>query len=538
MPQAQSAQIQSAIDKYVTKQYKSSVKSLYNGQSGLWTGDTNKAKFAQLLDALSNPLFNYNFISFNQDKIIDLAYDIDNGNTSPARVARIDVMLTQSYIQLIRFIRVGSTDWALVKRKLRGLKAAQDVRATWEIHTKSMPSAKSILNSIQQNHIKTYLSSLLPMSSEYKRLVKILQKYRSMPKFRKIAYGKILKPHRTDDRIRTIKKLLQFTGDFPKSRSTGTGYGSDLGKAISSFKERFNLAKGNYIDNKTINYLNTSKSDYIKKILVNLEMLRLLPRAYESSHVEINIPEFKLRYYQNYKLAFTSDIILGRIDRPTPIFSDKIKYMVLNPTWSITNNLVRRDLIPMLRKHPSYLKEHNIKAYAGGKSVTPNLQKLFKYEHSKSGLPYRFVQGPSKMNALGKVKFMFPNKYSVYLHDTNNKSLFNHRYRVYSSGCMRVKKPFEFMDELIDHAGANITKSRTKSIFAKNKPTTVHLKRPVPMHIVYQTVKREGKKTYFMYDVYMYDQIVWESMNGHKKSSFRVPKQRLTKIERIGSRIR
>ena len=447
-------------------------------------------------------------------------------------------MLTESYIQLIRFIRVGSTDWGLVKRKLKGLKAAQDVRATWEIHPKGMPSATSISSSIKSGKIKAYLTSMIPMLKEYRTLVKILEKYRAMPKFHKIAYGKILKPHRQDSRIRTIKKLLKFTGDFPRNASTGTGYGNDLGRAIQSFKERFNLTRGNYIDNKTINYLNTSKEEYVKKILVNLEMLRLQPRAFESTQVEINIPEFKLRYYQKGSLAFSSNIIVGRIDRPTPIFSDKIKYMVLNPTWTITNNLVKRDLIPVLKKHPDYLRKHNIKAYSGGKSVTPNLKKLFKYEHKKGGVPYRFVQGPGVTNALGKVKFMFPNKYAVYLHDTDNKTLFKHRYRVYSSGCMRVEKPFKFMDELISNAGANISKPKIKSVFASNKPTTVRLKKHVPMHIVYRTVKRVAKKTYFMYDVYMYDQIVWESMNGHKKSTFRVPKKRLTKIERIGSRIR
>jgi len=544
MPEASSSSISSSISSYTTKNYRNSVKAVYsaNSNKALWTGESNKARFSQLLDALGNPLFNYNYISFNQDKIIDLTFDIDSGVIPSAQipnaVAKLDIMLTESYIQLIRFIRVGSTDWGLVKRKLKGLKAAQDVRATWEIHPKGMPSATSISSSIKSGKIKSYLTSMIPMLKEYRTLVKILEKYRVMPKFHKIAYGKILKPHRQDSRIRDIKKLLQFTGDFPRNASTGTGYGSDLGRAIGSFKERFNLTRGNYIDNKTINYLNTTKEEYVRKILVNLEMLRLQPRAFESTHVEINIPEFKLRYYQKGSLAFSSNIIVGRIDRPTPIFSDKIKYMVLNPTWTITNNLVKRDLIPVLKKHPDYLRKHNIKAYSGGKSVTPNLKKLFKYEHKKGGVPYRFVQGPGVSNALGKVKFMFPNKYAVYLHDTDNKTLFKHRYRVYSSGCMRVEKPFKFMDELISNAGANISKSKIKSVFASNKPTTVLLKKPVPLHIVYRTVKKVSKKIYFMYDVYMYDQIVWESMSGHKKSTFRVPKKRLTKIERIGSRIR
>jgi murein L,D-transpeptidase YcbB/YkuD len=103
---------------------------------------------------------------------------------------------------------------------------------------------------------------------------------------------------------------------------------------------------------------------------------------------------------------------------------------------------------------------------------------------------------------------------------------------------MRVKEPFEFMRELFRDGGANYSESQLQSIFDSNKPTTIKLSRHIPVHVLYQTVKERGGKIHFLYDVYMYDQIVWESMAGHRKSSFRVPQKRLTKIERIGSRIR
>jgi len=405
-----------------------------------------------------------------------------------------------------------------------------------------MPPANSILDSIQQKNIPQYLQSLLPLVGQYKPLVTMLERYRNMPKFPKIPFGKTLKRGRTDSRIRTIKKLLQFTGDFPRNESTGTGYTKSLSTAIASFKKRFNLAKGDYIDNKVIKYLNTTKTAYIRKILTNLDMLKLQPHRLEADHVQINVPEFRLRYYQGGAEAFRSDIIVGRIDRPTPLFSDKIEYMVLNPTWTITDNLVKRDLIPVLKKHPDYLQENNIRVFTsykkGAKESPLDLQKLFSYEHSKKHVPYRFVQYPSAKNALGRVKFMFPNKYAVYLHDTDNKSLFNYRYRVYSSGCMRVQKPYDFMYALLNNAGNNYSESNLQTIFDSNKPTTIRLKRAIPVHVLYQTVRRDRGKDYFFYDVYMYEQIVYESTAGHKKSSFRVPEKRLTKIERIGARIR
>jgi murein L,D-transpeptidase YcbB/YkuD len=206
--------------------------------------------------------------------------------------------------------------------------------------------------------------------------------------------------------------------------------------------------------------------------------------------------------------------------------------MVLNPTWTITNNLVRRDLIPVLRTNPGYLEAHNIHVFAGGKEVPLDFARLAKAEHG-GAIPYRFVQFPSDKNALGRVKFMFPNKYSVYLHDTDNHSLFKYRYRVFSSGCMRVSKPFDFMNILLRHAKGSYTESKIKQIFATNKPTTIRLSRAIPVHVLYNTAYREDGKDYFLYDIYMYDQMIYESSAGHTKSTFTVPKKRLTGIKRV-----
>ncbi|NKQ40108.1 MAG: L,D-transpeptidase family protein [Sulfurovum sp.] len=524
--------IKDNIASYIKSGSRATVNALYeaNNYNPLWIGSENSKQFSQLLRALGNPLFNYKYKQLNQDKIIDLALQDENN-------AKLDILATEAYLKLIHFIRAGDVDWALVKRKLHGLKTSQDVHATWEISPKSMPSSDSILSSIQNKNIKGYLSSLLPLVGQYKPLVIMLERYRNMPSLGKIQYGKILKKGRQDSRIRTIKKLLQFTGDFPKNESTGTGYTKSLSRAIISFKNRFNLAKGDYIDNKVINYLNTSKQEYIKKITTNLDMLKLQPHRFEANHVQINVPEFKLRYYQGGAEAFSSDIVVGRIDRPTPIFNDKIEYLVLNPTWTLTDNLVKKDLIPMLKENPNYLKENNMRVFTSykkdAKESPLNLQKLFSYEHSKKPVPYRFVQYPGENNALGRVKFMFPNKYAVYLHDTDNKSLFKHRYRVFSSGCMRVKKPFDFMYELFGNAGNSYSKSKIQSIFATNEPTTIRLKRAVPVYTLYQTVRRSEGKDLFFYDVYMYEQIVRESTAGNKKATFRVPEKRLTKIKRV-----
>jgi murein L,D-transpeptidase YcbB/YkuD len=354
-----------------------------------------------------------------------------------------------------------------------------------------------------------------------------------MPKFSKLHEGRKIKVGMSDDRVSQIKRMLKFFGDYPKSASTSSNYyDKTTAKAVRSFRSRFKLLPGDYVDNKMIYYLNRSKWEYIKQIKTNIEKLKLYPHSFESEYIEVNVPEYKMRLYSRGRTIFDSDVVVGRIDRPTPIFSAKMSYMVLNPTWTIPDNLIKKDLIPMLKKNPNYLQEHNIHVYQGKKEVEPNFEELFSYEHSSKRVPYRFVQFPSASNALGRVKFMFPNRYAVYLHDTDNRDLFKYRYRVFSSGCMRVQKPFDFMYELLRYAKGSYSRQKIQSIFDSNKPTTIRLRKKLPVHILYFTINKVGKKEYFLYDIYLYDQIIWESMAGHKKSSFRVPKNRLDPLRK------
>jgi murein L,D-transpeptidase YcbB/YkuD len=147
-------------------------------------------------------------------------------------------------------------------------------------------------------------------------------------------------------------------------------------------------------------------------------------------------------------------------------------------------------------------------------------------------VPYRFVQQPGEYNALGRVKFMFPNKYSVYLHDTDNKSLLGRRYKIYSSGCMRVQKPFELMDLLLEHTRGRYNQGKIEKIFDTNKPTTISLKHYIPVHIIYFTVYEENGKAYFKNDIYLYDKIIQESILGRSKETFTVPKKRMISVKK------
>lgn len=502
----------------------------------LWVGKANKAKTSQLIQALKNPLFNYKNKNFDQKAIAKLFYMLDNDNISQKKKisvhARLDLMLTNSMVRLVRFIVQGDVDWNLVQNKLLTLKQTNDVRADWEMTVKPFPNHDQLVNAIANGNINSYLKSLIPMKIRYKKLVTLLKNYKVMDKFPKIAYSKSsMVLGDWNSRVSEVKKRLQISGDFPKNAKLSWKFDKTLELAVKTYQKRYLLKVDGKVDKIMISYLNQPVKKNIQAIITNLDKTKLYEKNFEPEHVELNIPDFNLRFYRNNSMISKMGIVVGRQDRPTPIFSDKIDYMVLNPTWTVTDNLIKRDLIPVLKEQPDYLKEHNFRVFSGKKEVEVNYEMLEQYITSTKRVPYRFVQYPGDDNALGRVKFMFPNKYAVYLHDTDNKSLLERRYKLYSSGCVRVDRPFDLVDLMLENSRKSYNKEQIQTILDSNKPTTIGLSKPIPVHILYFTVYEEDGLAYFKNDIYSYDKIIEESVPYNKKSTFTLPKRTMRTIK-------
>lgn len=538
-----SANIQNDVQTRLKGPNKNIVENIYKqtNYKPVWIGDENKEKMSTLIAALKDPLFNYKDKPFDQKAMGKLFYALDNGEISPhkkaAVYARLDLMLSNSYVRLVRFIVQGDVDWALVQQKLKSLEQSEDIKSRWEMRPKSFPNANAVAKAAIDGNIKQYLTSLLPMEKRYRKLVKLLKAYRVMKKFPKIPYSNTpLKLGDRADRIKNIKKRLQISGDYPKNAPVDTKFDETLRHAALTYQKRYLLKVNGQIDKTMTYYLNQPASKNIQAIITNLDKTKLYPKRFEDEYVEVNIPDFNLRYYKDGVKTMKMGLVVGRIDRPTPLFSNAIRYMVLNPTWTIPDNLIKRDLIHVLRENPAYLEENNIHVFSGNKEIQVTQEMLDPYEENKKRVPYRFVQYPGDTNALGRVKFMFPNKYAVYLHDTDNKSLLSRRYKIYSSGCMRVEKPFDLMYTLLDHAKGSYSQSDIDEIIETNKPTTIKLSKPIPVHILYFTVYEEDGLAYFKNDIYLYDMIIEQSAEGHKKSTFTVPKQRMISVKKQGQK--
>ena len=535
--------IQSSVQTRLKGQNKNIVHNIYTQTNyrPIWVGQENETKMSQLIAALKDPLFNYKNKSFDQKAIGRLFFQLDNGDINQhkkaAVYARLDLMLSNSFVRLVRFIVQGDVDWGLVQKKLKSLEQSDDIKSRWEMVPRSFPNANTVARAAIDGNIREYLSSILPMQKRYRKLVKLLKAYRVMDRFPKIPYSnKPLKVGDRSGRIELIKKRLQISGDYPKNADINSKFDEALRQAATTYQKRYLLKVNGQIDKTMTYYLNQPAKNNIQAIITNLDKTKLYPKHFENEYVEVNIPDFNLRYYRDGARLMKMGLVVGRIDRPTPLFHNAIRYMVLNPTWTIPNNLIKRDLIHVLRDNPAYLEENNIHVFSGNKEIQITQAMLDPYENNKKRVPYRFVQFPGDTNALGRVKFMFPNKYAVYLHDTDNKSLLSRRYKVYSSGCMRVERPFDLVDTLLDHAKGSYSQSAIDAILKTNKPTTIKLSRAIPVHILYFTVYEEDGLAYFKNDIYLYDKIIEESVQGHKKKTFSIPKKRMISVKKQGAK--
>ena len=493
------------------------IRQLYslNQNKPLWIGHARNLN--TLREALQDPYFNYKYKDLYQSQIEQYTYLLNDQMDLDANandLATLDILLTRAYVELADFIVQSDTNWDMVQDKIKGLKESKDITANWEMVRKSSPSASRLFAAITSENIYNFLKSITPQQKLHQDLIDALHFYRGLRGLPRIKYAKDLKVGDQYPYIADIKQRLILTGDLRNKNNTSDIFDRDLLHALHNYKERFKLTQNNVIDKITVYYMNRPMKEHVQSIVTNLDKLKVFPNQFPNEYIRVNLPDFTMDYFKDGESILHMNAVVGRDVRPTPVFSSSMKYLVLNPTWNIPNNLVRKDLIPALQEHPNYLKEHNIHAFKGWKNQKEiknfTVDMLLPYKDPSSSMPYRFVQYPGDDNALGRVKFMFPNKYSVYLHDTDNKSLFSRRYRVYSSGCMRIEKPFELLEVL---------KSRLKPSDVRNidkyrdtlKTVTLNFTKSLPVHTTYFTVFKHNGLTNFRKDVYEYDKFIQTS---------------------------
>jgi len=242
--------------------------------------------------------------------------------------------------------------------------------------------------------------------------------------------------------------------------------------------------------------------------------MRWLPRDFGEKYILINIPDYRLKMIENNEIKLNMAVVVGETKHPTPIFSDNMSYIVLNPNWNIPESIAKKEILPKLLKDPNYLASKGIDIYQGWHKDSEKVETTEILDtlilQDVQGVPnFRFTQGPGDENPLGRMKFMFPNKHAVYLHDTPAKSLFNNARRAYSHGCIRLSKPQELLTTIINE-DKTINSERVNQILSEDieKEKAIGLSKKIPVHIIYLTTfVDENGKLQFREDIYNYDKI-------------------------------
>ncbi len=366
------------------------------------------------------------------------------------------------------------------------------VDAEWFTKSRERDIAALLDTALLRGDARAALTDLLPNHQGYFRLRDRLREYRQMAAnggWQRIPEGPTMHPGDRDGRVRLVRKRLETTGDLaagaPLDRDV---YDDSLASAMRGFQRRHGLDADGAIGPKTLAALNVSAEERARQIALNLERWRWLPENLGKRHILVNIADFELDVFEGESAVLSMRVIVGRPYRRTPVFSDRMTYVVLNPYWNVPPNLALQDVIPHVRESQSYLADQKIKVFRGWgadmRVIDPATVDWSKM--SKQNLPYWFRQEPGPLNSLGRIKFMFPNQFNVYLHDTPKRELFARTERGFSSGCIRIENPLGLAEYLL--AGdAKWTPSALQAALEQATDRTITIPDPIPIHILYWT---------------------------------------------------
>lgn len=467
----------------------------------IWTRDAGaKTKARVLLEALRSAA----------DHGLDPAYysipeiEARIDSTNPEELAELDLVLSDVFADFGRDLSRG---------RIIPTQLARDIQL--------VPHGPGPLHLIDgaeaADDLGPYLDSLAPQTPQYARLKEKLAEYRAIAEkggWPAIEAGATLKPGMADPRLPALARLLTTTGDLPgQAGDPPAVYDERLVGAIKSFQSRHGLADDGVIGPATLAAFNVPVEDRIRQMEINLERRRWMEDRLGELYLFVNLADAYLKVVQETgdreKTIHTARLVVGKPYTRTPVFSEMVSYVVINPNWGVPASIANNEFLPKLKADPGFLLRQNIRIFSGSSEVDPfsvNWQSL-------SRVPYQLRQDPGDGNALGRIKFMFPNPFNVYLHDTPSKSLFEKEVRYFSHGCMRVQNPEQLAELLLGRQGW--TRDKIRAQIASGKQRIVNLERKIPIHITYLTawVNKDGS-VHFRNDVYGRDKQLAAALFG------------------------
>lgn len=479
-------------------------------------GNLNTSTIEHLLISINEAAMEgLNPSNYHAEKLNELVAFASPNQPKPDKY-QLDVLLTDAALRYAWHLDRGKTDPSILPYR-------------WDIDRAPANIPARLHEALSQGTFSSFFDKLKPQHSQYTQLKFALEDYRQKEMngivYTTIPEGASLKPGMKDDRVALLRQRLADEYFMPATQNndvrpstdsvrlkTQTNpvdsfynekmYDKQLVQVVKLFQQHHGLEPDGAVGKQTLQILNESIPDRINQILLTLDKWRWLPNYLGDRYLLVNIPSYLIRAYENNYAMLTKRVVVGAISTPTPIFSEQMQYIEFNPNWGVPYSIATKEILPKLKRNSGYLKSHNMELFSGGKKINPS--KVNWSNVSARNFYYNIRQMPGSNNALGVVKFLFPNQYDVYLHDTPSKSLFANAQRAYSHGCIRLEKPLELAEYLLK---PDFSPEKIADLVDKGKNKRVFIPQPLPIYLLYLTVwvDESSGQTYFYPDIYNRD---------------------------------
>ncbi len=477
------------------------VAAFYRGRdfTGIWTDDAedDRARLRALMSAMKQAgVHGLPASRYDTRALIS--------RMEAARTARdlgfLEVALSKRFLRLARDMQTGVL---IPSRVISGIKRQVPYRDRTDLLTR-----------LAKAEPRAFFRELPPQTNEYSRLVK--EKLRLQRKMEAGGWGpevpaRALEPGQSGRAVVALRNRLMAMGFL--ARSVTQTYDTGILQAVQRFQRAHGLEADGVAGPDTVAEINKPIEARLQAVLVAMERERWLNFDRGDRHVLVNLTDFSARLVDNDVVTFRTRAVVGKNthDRRSPEFSDEMEHLIINPTWHVPRSIAVKEYLPKMKRNP-YAAGHLKLVDSRGRAVSRSRVNFSRY--NRRNFPFDLKQPPSPRNALGLVKFMFPNKYNIYLHDTPQKHLFDRNKRDFSHGCIRLQKPFEFAYELLARQEDN-PKQVFHSILDTGRETRVDLDKHVPVHIIYRTAFTRAKgPTHYRADVYGRDGRIWNALSN------------------------
>ncbi len=425
----------------------------------------------------------------------------------------LEFQISQLYKGYADYRLYGSIHWEAFQDRLRHLRT-KGIQADWVTYAPTYTPVSLLESALLEGSLVKMFHQAEPKEYHFHLLkVKLLEYLALEAKggWEHLDLKGTLKAGKSYKIIPKLRERLRVSGDYRScGQEESSYYDACLKEAVVRFQKRHGLVAKGIVGKQTKAALNVPVEHRIRQIRLNLDRIKWLHQRQAKRHIIINIPAFTLFFEEDGSLIQQMRVIVGKRNNPTPIFSNTVQTIVLNPHWNVPKSIIQKEMIPKLLEDTQAMAKEGIEIYSGwGKDaqlVDASSIDWSQYRYSKS-MPFRFAQVPGYQNALGKIKFLFPNTFSVYMHDTPNKKLFNRTVRAFSHGCIRLHKPQELL-KTFSSFNDNIDFEKSQKRLKGTQKSYLSLDNDVPIDIVYLTAYVDYSGILqFRKDIYGYDKM-------------------------------